>query len=167
MSFLSGMFRSMLSSLIISLLFGLVGICLFIGDFPPSISKFKKVYGEYKSLIQLKQNIGIQGSALSDDQLVTALETGKDLQLRKLGKSRGIAKVQNYQDYENKINQIGQDEVPTSYVPVASDPNAQIAEAPPAKADIPQEWQRQFYDLKAEVFRLNQRVIELENRKSR
>ncbi len=163
MSFFSGMFRSMLSSLIVSMLFALVGVCLFIGDFPPSVSKFKKVFGEYKSLIQLKQNIGIQGHSLSDEQLVTALETGKDLQMQKLGKSRGIAKVQNYQDYEKQVEQIGQAErVPQAAV----SPNAQVADVPSSKAEIPQEWQRQFYDLKAEVFRLNQRVIELESRKT-
>lgn len=164
MSFFSGMFRSMLSSLIVSLLFALVGVCLFIGDFPPSVSKFKKVYGEYKNLIQLKQNIGIQGHALSDEQLVTALETGKDVQMRKLAQSRKTASAPSYQDYEQQVNQIGQDDRTPQ---AAANPDAQIADAPPAKADIPQEWQRQFYDLKAEVFRLNQRIIELENRKPR
>lgn len=140
MGFMSGFFRGFINSIIFSLLFSLVGISLFVGDFPPSMSQVKKVYGEYKNLIQLKDRLIAQNNNLPTADLVAVLEQGKEKQLRKLASSRGASE------------------------PVA----VEVPETPPpTQADIPKEWQEQFYNLRAEVFRLNQRVQELENRKTR
>ena len=151
---MANLFRSIISSVIVSMLFVLVGISLFVGDFPPSVSQFKKVYGEYKNLIQLKQRIGLQNDGMDTEELVVALEKGKINQLRKLAESRKADLDDSTQDQKMELER-GPQAVPL------------VVEAPPSRAEIPAEWQDQFYKLRAEVFRLNQRVIELEKKKSR
>ncbi len=139
MTFLSNFFKNFITSLIITSLFALIGISLFVGDFPPKVSQIKSVFAEYKNMIQLKQQIMDKNKNLSAEQLVTELERGPQEQLRKLANARKE--------------------------------NAEVAEKPVAvpvetkAADIPKAWQEQFYHLKAEVFRLNQRVAELERQR--
>lgn len=145
----------------ISAIFALIGVSLFVGEFPPTVSKFKKVYTEYKKLIQLKTQIGHQSGHLTAEELVADLEKSQHRQVSQFEATRKVQATST--GNENRIENF--ERGPQAFENDHSNQPV-VVEAPPSKAEISQEWKNQFYELKAEVFRLNQRILELEKKKA-
>jgi len=161
-----GFFKSFIVSIVVSLLFALAGLSLFVGDFPPKVSQLKRVYGEFHKLININSEImKNQGQFKDDGELADAMEKGRGKQLRKLAKSRGsetyVNPAVNPEGYYDQIEQLSnEDRQPSST-------RAHVgAEAVPVAFEIPKEMQNQIYNLRAEIFRLNQRVTELEKQRN-
>ena len=85
-----------------------------------------------------------------------ALQNGPHEQMRKLANARNAGAVAAQKVLDE-----------AEPVAITSAEEAPVAEAVETKSvDIPKAWQEQFYHLKAEVFRLNQRVAELERQRA-
>lgn len=152
MTFFSSFFKNFLTSLIITSLFALIGVSLFVGDFPPKVSQIKSVFAEYKNMLLIKQQILEKNKNLSAEELVVQMQTGPQEQLRKLANARKA----NAEAADKLLEE--HDQTFAAEKPVAVPVEVKAV-------DIPKAWQEQFYHLKAEVFRLNQRVAELERQR--
>ncbi len=143
MELFRGLFRNFLNSLIISSLVSLVGLSLFVGDFPPTVGKVKRTFAEYQSLIHLKNDLLNRNPGLRDEDFVDTYQKQKRNTLNHLVGA-------NAAEAERTIaSTLGGD----------SDLGSESR-----TAEMPKEWREQIYNLQAQVFRLNQRVIELEKR---
>ena len=182
MGLFRGFFQNFLNSLIISSLFALVGISLFVGDFPPSVSKVKKVFAQFQNLRNVSQAALEKSLASNEDDFGSTYSAEKHKVLSKFAKSRNNPSPKTYQDYVDQIDAIGPEGEGASAPDgeslsegrpqrnVASQNGAKskyseyIQDAPPTRAEIPAEWQNKFYQMQSEIFRLNQRVLELKKK---
>jgi hypothetical protein len=159
-----GFFKSFIVSIVVSLLFALAGLSVFVGDFPPKVSQLKKVYGEFHRLVNINSEIMKNQNQYRDDaELVDAMEKGRQNQLRKFAKSRGSENINpavDPQGYYDQIDQLSDEDYRRP-----SSNRLTVQPAPPAAAEIPVELKNQIYNLRAEIFRLSQRVTELEKQK--
>lgn len=103
-------------------------------------------------MLLIKQQILEKNKNLSAEELVVQMQTGPQEQLRKLANARKA----NAEAADKLLEE--HDQTFAAEKPVAVPVEVKAV-------DIPKAWQEQFYHLKAEVFRLNQRVAELERQR--
>lgn len=132
----------MVQSLIISMLFMLVGLSLFVGTFPPSPKQVKGVFSEYQKMMKFKEHMMDQYANKDPAEMVEAMEKQQRERLKAFAKSRG----------DNP--QIDDD---------AQLAGVQRAAAAVAQPQTDPQVAHQIFQLQSELARLNQRVVELEN----
>ena len=183
MNLLGGLFKGFINGLIVSILFALVGVSLFVGTFPPTVSQLKQVLHQFQGLQSYKEQVLNQRHPPSAEDLPQALEQARRQQIAKVAASRGDRPANSYERYEQAVDQIGNED---QYENAGYDPRerprrgyygdeqgrpmanrnpGEAGEAPPIRVEMPKEWRDQMYTLRSEIFRLNQRVIELEKQK--
>lgn len=176
--------KSIVQSLCISALFMLVGLSLFVGNFPPTPTQIKGVFAEYKKMMKLKEHLMDQYANKDPAELVEAMQKGQMEQLKALAASRGqnakIANdIVNEAESTQSIQASAQAQVEAQIQAQVQAQVAQAMQAQAAKAQrdaasaapavpaqqvvIPNEVNEQLYQLKSEMARLNQRIVELEN----
>lgn len=132
---MSGFFKNFLNSFIVSMLFGLAGMCFFVGDFPPTIPKVKKAYNDYKYLLQYKELISKESGNMDPEVFSGELQIGMQKAKR---------------NFASVPKSIGAERVSGEPTPGGLETST---------------WREELYKLQVEIFRLNQRVIELEKQK--
>lgn len=140
--------KSVVQSLIVSLLFALVSLSLFVGNFPPSVKQVKGVFTEYQKMMKFKEQMMNQYAHKDPAELVEALERQQREQLKALAMSRG------------SNPQLQQEEVVATETMNRGVASVQAAQVQTVDVKVVNE---QIYQLQAELARLNQRVYQLES----
>lgn len=187
MGLLSGLFRGFISGLVVSALFALVGISLFVGSFPPTTKQIKQVFSQFQNLQNYKQQVLNQVNPPSAEDLPLAMEQARRRQLNKFAASRGERPMNSYERYQQEVDRIGNedqydeeeyarprrhrhydnqdDDRPMRGRAVANSDFEEAEGAPRQRMQVPEEIRNQMYTLRAEISKLNQRVFELEQQK--
>jgi hypothetical protein len=139
-SFLKNIFSSLLVTVVISL----VGLCFMTGQFPPKPDQLKKMWVQYKKVLQLQQKVATQNPNLPTEDLALAFEQTRQQELSRL------AAVTASSPGAMAVEDPFQEEQP---------PAPRVEEVDLASKDSDQISQLRF-----EVLRLNQRLVEIEKR---
>lgn len=154
-------FKSFITSLIVSLLFALVGLSLFVGNFPPKPSQVTKVFHQYQKMMKFKETLINQSGNMDDAALVEAMEKGHRDQLKALAAARG----DKANDQETQLIEIDGEKIdPHGRSPSSVATAQKLPSAPAQQTPQVELLNHEISTLRIDLFRLHQRVVELENK---
>lgn len=174
MGVLSAIFKNMVYSLFVTALLSLVALSLFVGNFPPTVKQIKGVWAQYQSLMQLKEKFLAQNPQISTEDLPTLLQNERGARLKKLKETlrenSQAGPVGSLNSYYEDIEKLGQespqDGNTRQNTRTEESINRAVASTSYGEKHVASvaELQEQLYEMRAEILRLNHRLVELERK---